>query len=157
MTLYGGEGGPFFAPLIDGKLERLHPFLQRRLTLPAPSLRDYMDAYAAWERLKHDTARFFGDHDLLLGPVSPLPAHAHGLAELTVDGKTVPGRHALRATLPWDLTGSPALALAYGWSRDELPIAVQLVGRHLDEATVLRAGLALEESSEVRGRRPPLA
>ena len=76
--------------------------------------------------------------------------------DLTVDGKTVPARHALRATLPWDVTGSPALAMGFGWSRDRLPIAIQLVGRHYDEATVLAAGLALESASEVLAQRPPL-
>jgi Asp-tRNA(Asn)/Glu-tRNA(Gln) amidotransferase A subunit family amidase len=156
MALYGAEGGAFFAPIIAGRTSEMHPVLAARLTLPPPSLAEYVDALAAWDRLKHDVARFFTQYDLLLGPVAPLPPQAHGQAELTIGGVTVPGRHSLRATLPWDLTGSPALALAFGWSSDRLPIAVQLVGRHFDEATLLSVGLALEPLSEVLGQRPPV-
>lgn len=156
LTLYGAEGGAFFAPIIRGRTAEMHPVLAARLSTPAPSLAEYVDAYTAWERLKHDAARFFAHHDLLLGPCSPLPPPPHNLADVTVAGQTMPGRHLLRATLPWDLTGSPALALGFGWSDDRLPVAVQLVGRHYDEATVLAAGLALESRSEVLGRRPPV-
>jgi Asp-tRNA(Asn)/Glu-tRNA(Gln) amidotransferase A subunit family amidase len=46
--------------------------------------------------------------------------------------------------------------MAFGWSDDRLPIAIQLIGRHYDEATVLSVGLALESASEVLGQRPSL-
>jgi aspartyl-tRNA(Asn)/glutamyl-tRNA(Gln) amidotransferase subunit A len=154
MILYAAESAPYLAPIIAGRTSELHPFLQRRLSFKVGALEDYTAALVRADRLKHDTAAFFTDHDLLLGPCSPAPAHAHGLPELIVAGKTVPARHALRTTLPWDITGSPALALAFGWSADRLPIAIQLVGRRYDEVTVLAAGLALEPTSEVLGRRP---
>ena len=54
------------------------------------------------------------------------------------------GRHALRATVPWDLTGSPAISVPFGWSSKGMPIGVQVVGRHFDELTVLQAAKALE-------------
>lgn len=157
MTLYAVEAGGYLGSVIGGRMSELHPVLQRRLSFRVASLKDYQAALAECDRLKHDVAHFFSEYDLLLGPASPTPAHAHGLAELTVAGKTVPTRHVLRATLPWDITGSPALAMAFGWSEDRLPIAIQLIGRHYDEATVLSAGLALESASEVLGRRPSLA
>ena len=157
MTLYGAEGGGYLAGVIGERMSELHPALQRRLSFKVSSLDNYVAALAECDRLKHDVARFFGEYDVLLGPASPTPAHAHGLVELTVGGKTVPARHVLRATLPWDITGSPALAMAFGWSGDRLPIGIQLVGRHYDEATVLEAGLALESSSEVLTQRPPRA
>jgi aspartyl-tRNA(Asn)/glutamyl-tRNA(Gln) amidotransferase subunit A len=156
MILYAAESAPYLGPIIAGRTSELHPFLQRRLSFKVGTIEDYTAALVQADRLKHDTAAFFADHDLLLGPCSPAPAHVHGLSELTVAGKTVPGRHALRATLPWDVTGSPALALAFGWSADRLPIAIQLVGRRYDEATVLAAGLALESASEVLGRHTPV-
>ena len=156
MTLYGAEGGAYLAEMIGARAQELHPALQRRLSFKVRSIDDYVAALAECDRLKHDVARFFGGFDLLLGPCSPTPAHPHGLVDLSVEGKTVPARHVLRATLPWDITGSPALAMAFGWSRDRMPIAIQLVGRHYDEATVLAVGLALESASEVLGQRPPL-
>jgi Asp-tRNA(Asn)/Glu-tRNA(Gln) amidotransferase A subunit family amidase len=156
MTLYAAEAGGYLGAVIGGRMSELHPVLQRRLSFKVTSLEDYQAVLMECDRLKHDVARFFSEYDVLLGPASPTPAHAHGLAELTVAGKTVPARHVLRATLPWDITGSPALAMAFGWSEDRLPIAIQLIGRHYDEATVLSVGLALESASEVLGQRPKL-
>jgi Asp-tRNA(Asn)/Glu-tRNA(Gln) amidotransferase A subunit family amidase len=156
MTLYAIQAGVYLSGVIGDRTRELHPVLQRRLSFKPASLEDYQAALFQCDRLEQDAAHFFTGHDLLLGPCSPAPAHAHGLTELHIGAKAVPARHALRATLPWDITGSPALAMAFGWSPDRLPIAIQLVGRHYDEATVLAAGLALEPSSEVLGRHPDL-
>jgi aspartyl-tRNA(Asn)/glutamyl-tRNA(Gln) amidotransferase subunit A len=156
MTIYGAEGGGYLGPLIGDRMHDVHPALQQRLSHKVGSLEDYVAALAQCDRLRHDVAEFFTEHDVLLGPCSPAPAHTPGLTELTVGGKTVPARHTLRATLPWDITGSPALAMAFDWAPDRLPIAIQLVGRHHDEATVLAVGLALESASAVLGMRPTL-
>jgi amidase len=47
----------------------------------------------------------------------------------------------LHNTSPFDVTGNPALSVPCGMS-DGLPIGMMLVGRHFDDATVLRAGNA---------------
>ena len=75
----------------------------------------------------------------------PDACHLPRRAKLHVDGREVVGRNALRATIPFDLTGSPAVSVPFGRSSDGLSIGVQIVGRHLDEATVLRAAAALED------------
>ncbi len=49
----------------------------------------------------------------------------------------------LHNTSPFDVTGNPALSVPCGMS-DGLPIGMMLVGRHFDDATVLRAGHAYE-------------
>ena len=50
----------------------------------------------------------------------------------------------MRATIPFDLTGSPAISVPYAESKDGLPIGVQLVGRRFDEETLLRVARKLE-------------
>ncbi|MBI4611340.1 MAG: amidase [Candidatus Rokubacteria bacterium] len=154
-TLYAAEAGAYLEPIIAGRRGELHPVLQRRLGVGSGSLGDYLRAHAEWEQLRREVAAYFSRYDLFLCPCVPVVAYPHGQVELTINGKVVPARHALRATVPWDLTGSPALAVPFGWSPDELPVAVQLVGRHFDEATVLRAGAALEAVRPV-ARRPPV-
>ena len=62
----------------------------------------------------------------------------------------------MRATIPFDLTGSPALSVPFGWSDDGLPIGVQIVGRHFDEENVLRVGMALERLRGEDTRTPRL-
>jgi aspartyl-tRNA(Asn)/glutamyl-tRNA(Gln) amidotransferase subunit A len=57
---------------------------------------------------------------------------------------------------PFNLTGQPALSLCNGFDDSGLPLSLQIVGRHFDEATVLRIGHAYERATPWRKRRPPL-
>jgi aspartyl-tRNA(Asn)/glutamyl-tRNA(Gln) amidotransferase subunit A len=155
MTLYGGGGRLYFERVIAGRWDELHPMLGRRLSAAAPSLESYVAAEDAVEELRVDLLRAFGEHDLLLCPTVPVAAHGHDAAEVIIDGEAHPPRTTMRATIPWDVSGSPALTVPFGWSAEGLPIGVQLVGRNFEDRLVLQAGAALED---VRGelRRPPL-
>ena len=96
---------------------------------------------------------YFNRYDLFLCPTAPMTAFPHGQDEVRIEDETLVGRHTLRLTLPWDLTGSPAISVPFGWSAEGLPIGVQLVGRHFDELTLLRAARALEAAAPA-ARRP---
>lgn len=150
------ESGFYFEPLIAGREAELYPVLQKRLAAPWPEQRVYLKAMADWETLKHDMALYFRHYDLLLCPTSPLAAYPHSLPELTIGGKTVAARHQLSTTLPWDLTGSPAISIPFGQSSDGLPLGVQLVGRHFEDSTVLKVAMALEKLAGAKQRHPPL-
>lgn len=156
MILFAGEGSAYFDRIIAGRHAELHPVLQRRLAFRPESLPDYLAAEAAVEALRRDVAAFFARHDLLLCPTVPLPAPPHELSEYVIEGQVAPPRHVVRATVPFDLTGSPALSVPFGWSREGLPIGVQVIGRHFDEATVLGAGMALEARRDAGKLHPPL-
>ena len=146
-AIYAAEGRHWIMPIVEGKEDLLAPTIVRRLSAPAPSMEQYQAAVADCELLRQDTARLFAAYDLLLCPTTPLPAHPHDSAKLDVDGQEVVGRNAFRATIPFDLTGSPAVSVPFGRSSGGLPIGAQIVGRHLDEETVLRAAAALEEAA----------
>jgi len=60
-------------------------------------------------------------------------------------------------TVWFNITGQPALMLPLGQSASGLPLAVQLVGRHGDEATLFRLAAQLETARPWIGRKPPLA
>jgi Asp-tRNA(Asn)/Glu-tRNA(Gln) amidotransferase A subunit family amidase len=156
LTVYGCEASGFFADLTAGREDDLHPLLRARLGRPLPPLPDYVEAEAEVERIRASLTAFLRDHDVLLCPSASVPAHRHDMTELVVDGRAHHPRDVMRATIPFDLTGSPALTVPFGSSPDGLPIGVQVVGRRFEEETVLRVGLALEA---LRGplRRPPLA
>ncbi|OJZ67394.1 amidase [Mycobacterium paraffinicum] len=57
----------------------------------------------------------------------------------------------------WNLTGQPAAAVPWDFDGDGLPIAVQLVGRPYDEATLLSLAAQIETARPWAHRRPPVS
>ena len=54
----------------------------------------------------------------------------------------------MRATVPFNLAGLPALSVPFTFSSEQLPINVQLVSRWLDEATILRLSALIEAGNK---------
>ena len=90
--------------------------------------------------------------DLLLSPVSPSPAAALG------ENADDPLKMYLADifTIPANLAGIPALSVPCGFTRDNLPVGLHLMGRHFDEATLLRAGYSFEQATDFHLKRPKL-
>jgi len=59
-------------------------------------------------------------------------------------------------TLPFNITGQPAISVPAGWSSDGLPIGLQLVGRTGEDGPLLALAAAYEEARPWSGRRPEL-
>jgi aspartyl-tRNA(Asn)/glutamyl-tRNA(Gln) amidotransferase subunit A len=57
-------------------------------------------------------------------------------------------------TIPFNVTGNPALALPIGFSRQRLPLGMQVVGRAFDEENVFRIGAAYEQVTRWNALRP---
>jgi amidase len=96
----------------------------------------------------------FGEIDLLLMPAMNKSAPTIAwLAERVNDVEERYGR--ILFTAPFDMSGSPSLTLPGGATSDGLPVGFQIIGRHLDEALVLRAGHAFQQATQWHLRRPP--
>lgn len=83
--------------------------------------------------------------DLLVMPTTAmkaLPRPGAGASVTELVGSALANLH---NTAVFDATGHPALSVPCGFS-DGLPIGMMLVGRHFDDATVLRAAHAYEEA-----------
>lgn len=154
--IFAAEGNQYLDPIIEGRQDMLALSMQRRLNIPGPEYSEYLEAMEQVEQLRAACARLFNEYDVLLLPTGPVVAHPHDTRRHEVGNDTAPARHALTCTVPFDLTGSPALSVPFGMSEAGLPIGVQLVGRHFEEAAILRAGAALEELYRPRRGRPPL-
>ena len=72
--------------------------------------------------------------DLLVTPTIPMVAPPVGLGDLALRERMI------ELTFPWNVTGSPALALPCGPAEDGLPASVQIIGRPGEDALVLAAG-----------------
>jgi aspartyl-tRNA(Asn)/glutamyl-tRNA(Gln) amidotransferase subunit A len=59
-------------------------------------------------------------------------------------------------TMPFNVTGSPAMSVCCGYSPAGLPLSFQIVGKRFADATVLRAADAYERATPWRSRRPTL-
>ena len=152
--IFGMEGGHYLAPFIDGQQGELSQIMQRRLQQPETTLSGYLDALSELDRFREQVVRYFKSFDYLICPTGPVPAHPHNSRGLDVGDQHVLGRHALNCTVPFDLTGSPALSVPFGSTADGLPIGVQLVGRHFDEVNLLKIGLVLESQRGANQYRP---
>jgi len=116
----------------------------------------YLKAQRARQIIRADVDAALQQVDALLFPTTPIAAPPLDAREVTVDGHTEDVRGWLiRCTRPINVTGHPALSVPCGLTAGGLPIGLQLVGRHFDEATLLRMAHAFEAVSPMRGRRPP--
>ncbi|MBV8612985.1 MAG: amidase [Acetobacteraceae bacterium] len=101
--------------------------------------------------------RFMRNYDLLLTPTIAVPAFAQGIqGPETIDGKKAGPFQWIAFTFPFNLTGQPAASVPAGFTRDGLPVGLQIVGRHLDDPTVLRASAAFEAAAPWRDKWPPM-
>jgi aspartyl-tRNA(Asn)/glutamyl-tRNA(Gln) amidotransferase subunit A len=101
--------------------------------------------------------RFMARYDLLLTPTLTVPPFAvHMQGPEKVDGRYVRPEQWLSFTYPMNMTGQPAASVPAGWTDDGLPVGLQIVGRRLDDALVLRASAAFEAAAPWRDRWPPL-
>jgi amidase len=104
-------------------------------------------------------ASLFRDIDLLLMPAMDEAAPTWDILRArAADPDPAKVRAAtqkrLRFTSPFDMSGSPTLTLPGGKTASGLPVGFQIVGRHLDEATILRAGHAFQRATDWHQRRP---
>ncbi|MEV4097943.1 amidase [Streptosporangium saharense] len=120
---------------------------------------DLMAALAAQNRVTRSVGAFFTGHDILVTPtLGQLPA-PHGTLRYDDPGHTMTTWHeSLFAygpfTVVFNIAGLPAVSLPLGWSRDGLPIGVQLVAPYGREDLLLRLASRLEEAVPWRDRTP---
>jgi aspartyl-tRNA(Asn)/glutamyl-tRNA(Gln) amidotransferase subunit A len=116
---------------------------------------DYLRAQRLRTALCEDLAALLTGVDALILPTTRTVA---GLIERPfseIHGQPVTEGDIYTAfTIPFDLTGSPALSVPCGFSAEGLPIGLEIVGRAFDEATVLRIGAAYERATPWHERRP---
>ena len=139
-------------PWLRTKYREYGEYLRERLALAGTiTAADYLQAQRRRRELCDAVAKVMQGCDLLLTAAQP------GEAPLI----TVPGKwtsfEVANFTIPFNLTGQPALTVCAGFGEGGLPVGAQLIGRPFEDATVLRAGHAYEQATTWRARRPAMA
>ncbi len=138
--------------------EGFGPEVKRRIMLGTYALSaGYYDAYYAKAQavrtlICQDFDAAFKQVDLIVTPVTPTPAFR--LGEKSEDPLQMYLSDIF--TISVNLAGLPAVALPCGFSKANLPIGVQIIGRAFEEETLLRAAHAYEQSAQWYVKRPPV-
>ena len=139
------------------RLERRTRGVARIGRLITPALAER--AHAAGMAFAASVEELQVDHDVLLTPVVPAPPPPVGRAEGLGAWRTMLEHAAptVAYTRPWNVTAQPAASVPAGFTEESVPLAVQLVGRRNDEATVLSLAAQLEAERPWADQKPPIA
>jgi Asp-tRNA(Asn)/Glu-tRNA(Gln) amidotransferase A subunit family amidase len=126
-------------------------------TLDALKAPDYLDAVRLRSGLRRETARAFGEVDLIALPSTAAPAAWVSDADLR--GFLDPGvlNGLCRFSFLGNLTGLPAASAPVGRDAEGLPFGLQLVGDAWDEATIFAALAHLERVGAAEVHKPRIA
>ncbi|MFD6293376.1 amidase [Streptomyces sp. NPDC060235] len=140
--------------LISVHGERMSPHLVEMMQRDWTA-EEFTDATMVRKSVVNRMARFMRDYDLLITPTTAVPAFPVDIQGPTViDGRTVPDTAWTGFTSPQNLTGQPAISVPAGFTRDGLPVGLQITGRHLADGQVLRVAAAFERAAPWAGRWP---
>lgn len=131
--------------------------VKRRIMLGTFALSSgYYDAYYKKAQqvrtlIKKDFEDVFANYDVIVGPTTPTPAFKIG--EKIDDPLTMYVNDIL--TIPVNLAGVPGISVPCGFEAG-LPLGLQIIGKHFDEATIYRVAHAFEQATNFHKQKPEL-
>ena len=156
-----GYRSPNAETLIDlyknSRAEGFGDEVKRRIMLGTFALSSgYYDAYykkaqQARTLIKKDFEDVFEKYDVIIGPTTPTPAFKVG--ENISDPLTMYANDIL--TIPVNLAGVPGISVPCGFANG-LPLGLQIIGKHFDEALVYRVAHAYEQATDYHKQKPAL-
>jgi aspartyl-tRNA(Asn)/glutamyl-tRNA(Gln) amidotransferase subunit A len=131
------------------------------LTIPEAT---YQTAQKVRRLIRREFEEALAQVDLIVAPTMPIAAPTlegceRGYTE--IDGRRVPlqdsrGNFLTLFTIPFNLTGLPALSVCCGFSSAGLPIGLQVIGPPFQEGRILQAARVYEQAAGYYRKRPAL-
>jgi aspartyl-tRNA(Asn)/glutamyl-tRNA(Gln) amidotransferase subunit A len=139
------------------KQAKVLPFIIEWCTWRAKNYsgRDVMSAYNSYVALREAATKGCEPYDFVISPTSPILPYE---AELPAPGNDP--HNALphiAFTVPYNMSEQPAASLNWTFSKDGLPIGVQIIGKRFDDLGVLRLSRVLEQLRPAQKAWPELA
>ena len=151
----------------DSDLKGMRKWLPDHAHHMSPHLVDFLQKPWTAEELttagmhRHEVtnkmSQFMSNYDLLITPtlaVPPFPVHTQGPEK--INGHIVHPVKWLCFTFIANMTGQPAATLPAGFTKDGLPVGLQIMGKHLDDKTVLKASKLFQEAKPWKDHWPNL-
>ena len=119
---------------------------------------DYIRAQKFRKELRNEFVKVLQNLDVLVMPTTPLTAPGFDEQTVVIGGKTFPIYQALsRNTIGFNSTGLPAVNVPAGFSKDNMPVGIQIVGLPFKEEKILSLAYAYEERNDSLTKfTPPL-
>jgi aspartyl-tRNA(Asn)/glutamyl-tRNA(Gln) amidotransferase subunit A len=134
-----------YMQLPPAKQAKVLPFIAEWTTWRAKNFSgtEVMAAYNAYVSLRDVTVRACQPYDFVLSPTSPILPYEAELPSPNNDPRNALPHIAF--TLPYNMSEQPAASLNWTFSKDGLPIGIQIIGKRFDDLGVLRLSRALEQ------------
>jgi len=157
LTIASAEAYAFHKPYFTQTPQLYQPMTRRRLEQGASiSAADYINARREMERLRARADSAFSNVDLLVTPttaITPISIESGYLdPPLPSDGTPVEFRN----THMFDVLGLPAISVPCGFTRDGMPIGLQIAGPRFGESRVLTLAHAYQQVTDWHARFPPM-
>lgn len=137
----------------------MDPTLVARLKVAGiMTAREYETAQQRRTGLSQVVGRFFERFDFLITPTTSVPAFPISVEfPSEIDGEAIRSQlDWYPFTFPFSLTGQPAISVPAGWTTENLPVGIQIIGRRFEDKAVLKLAAAFESARPWAGRRPPI-
>jgi aspartyl-tRNA(Asn)/glutamyl-tRNA(Gln) amidotransferase subunit A len=103
--------------------------------------------------MRSDFEEAFRQVDVIIAPTAPTPAFRIGEKVEDPLQMYLSDIH----TIPVNLAGIPAISIPCGFSHENLPIGLQIMGRQFDEGMLLRVAYTFEQNTDFHLKKPPIA
>ncbi|MBL8098837.1 MAG: Asp-tRNA(Asn)/Glu-tRNA(Gln) amidotransferase subunit GatA [Anaerolineales bacterium] len=138
------DGAAFHRERMKEHIDWFGDDVRQRLEMGAKyTSSEYTLARRTQVEVKRRCELLFDEYDVLLLPTTPITAPV-----LEGEDALERARMLTRFTSPFNLTGLPALSVPCGFSKENLPIGLQIVSRAWNESGVLRAGFNYQQATE---------
>ena len=158
-TIWAATFAAKYAHLLDDWRDEMDPMLVAIIEDGAKvTATRYAEAAAAREVFWQNIRPCFEEFDFLLTPTLSVPAFDADLYQPPdiggIEGSS--GLDWTPFTYPFNFTGQPVASVPCGWTKDGLPIGLQIIGPRFDDTGVLKVAAAFERAAPWADRRPAL-
>ena len=137
-AVFTAEAYAYHKDSIEKNPQLYQPATLKRLRVGSDvSAAKYIQAKRKTEKIRRSIGQVFEDVDLLVTPTVRIPPFTVADLQGDIDDARVKELAMLHNTRPINLTGLPTISVPCGFTRNGLPIGMQITGRPNDEGTVL--------------------